>query len=55
MLSDRILKILRCPKCHGELTYDRSKGELNCVKCSRKYEVKNGIPIMLENDEPARP
>ncbi|HUL42829.1 MAG TPA: Trm112 family protein [Bacteroidota bacterium] len=54
MLSDRLLKILRCPKCHGELKYDAPREQLTCVKCRRTYEVKNGIPIMLENNEPAR-
>jgi len=55
MLSDRVLKILRCPKCRGELTYDPSKEQLTCVKCSRKYEVRNGITIMLETNEPTPP
>ena len=49
------LKILICPYCHGELEIEVRKEEkeeiveglLKCKSCDRKYEIREGIPIML--------
>ena len=48
-LSKKLLSILACPDCHGDLAYTKkaSKESLKCKRCRRVYEVKNGIPIML--------
>ena len=43
----RLLKILACPICRGDIKYNESKQELKCNKCSKKYKVKDGIPVML--------
>lgn len=47
MLDDKLLEILVCPKCKGELVYDKEKDELTCNSCRLIYEVKDDIPIML--------
>lgn len=47
MLDQRLLEILVCPKCKGELEYREAAGELVCHACRLRYEVRNGIPIML--------
>lgn len=47
MLKRELLEILVCPKCKGELEYDRTKEELLCHKCRLAYPVKDDIPIML--------
>jgi len=47
MLDDRLIEILACPKCKGDLDYDREKEELTCGKCRLMYEIKDDIPIML--------
>jgi hypothetical protein len=47
MLDDKLLEILVCPKCKGELEYDKEKDELTCHSCRLIYEVKDDIPIML--------
>ncbi len=44
-LDSRLLKILVCPVCHGELKPEGEK--LACSKCRKKYPVRNGIPILL--------
>jgi uncharacterized protein YbaR (Trm112 family) len=47
MLSEELLKILACPKCKGDLEYDRQNEKLICHGCRLLYEIKDGIPIML--------
>jgi len=48
MLDDRLLEILACPKCKGELDYRTSPDEaLVCGSCKLVYEVRDSIPIML--------
>jgi hypothetical protein len=47
MLDDKLLEILACPKCKGDLEYDRENERLICNACRLRYEVKDDIPIML--------
>lgn len=47
MLKRELLDILVCPKCRGELHYDRTREELVCNACKLAYPVKDDIPIML--------
>jgi len=52
MLRKELLDILCCPKCKGDLVYDKERSTLTCRKCSSVYPVKNDIPIMLvEHDK----
>ena len=48
-LDDRLLEILVCPKCKAELEYRVGEEEeaLLCHACGLKFEVDEGIPIML--------
>ena len=47
MLSDKLLDILACPKCKGDLEYNQEEDVLICHKCRLKYDIKDDIPIML--------
>lgn len=47
MLDDRLLEILVCPKCRGELDHRTSPEELVCPSCELRYPVEDGIPVML--------
>ena len=47
MLSKDLLDILVCPKCKGDLEYDREKNKLVCEKCRLKYSIEDDIPVML--------
>lgn len=47
MLDERLLEILVCPKCRGELEYRSEGPELVCHACKLRYEVREGIPVML--------
>lgn len=43
-----LLEILVCPLCKGPLKYDREKQELICRPDRLAYPIRDGIPIMLE-------
>jgi uncharacterized protein YbaR (Trm112 family) len=46
-IDSRLLEILICPACHGELTaLDADRG-LECAGCGRVYPIRDGIPVML--------
>ena len=47
MLKKELLDILACPKCKGDLEYDKKNSKLICQACRLKYDVKDDIPIML--------
>jgi len=49
-MDRRLLSILVCPVCKGELKYDREQGELLCFADSLAYPVRDGIPVMLEEE-----
>ncbi len=55
MIDPKLLEILACPACKTEvkLVGDR----LICVKCGRRYPIRDGIPVMLveEADQPNPP
>nr|MBN2278579.1 Trm112 family protein [candidate division Zixibacteria bacterium] len=46
-LSDRLLEIIVCPKCKGELTYKKDENRLNCQSCRLAFRVENDIPVLL--------
>jgi uncharacterized protein YbaR (Trm112 family) len=47
MLSKELLDILVCPKCKGDLEYDKKNAKLICRACRLKYSIQDDIPIML--------
>lgn len=42
-----LLDILACPKCKGDIVYDKEKNGLICNACKLMYPIKDDIPIML--------
>jgi len=46
-LDEKLLKILACPKCKGDLEYDEPGSRLICKACKLAYPVKDDIPVML--------
>ena len=51
MLKKELLDILACPKCKGDIEYDKKKNKLLCHKCRLRYNVLEGdIPDMLIED-----
>ena len=52
-MDPKLLELLVCPVTKGPLTYDRDKQELVSRSARLAYPVRDGIPILLENE--ARP
>lgn len=47
VLSQDLLSILVCPRCHSDLAYDQSAQNLTCEACRLRYRVVDDIPVML--------
>jgi uncharacterized protein YbaR (Trm112 family) len=47
MLEQKLLDILACPKCKGNLDYKSEKEQLVCNACRLIYRIEEDIPIML--------
>lgn len=45
-----LLQTLICPVSRGPLTYDKEAGELISKKAGLAYPVREGVPIMLEDE-----
>ncbi|HLD49500.1 MAG TPA: Trm112 family protein [archaeon] len=48
MLSKELLSVIACPKCKGNVKYDKNK--LVCNKCRLRYKIIDDIPDMLIED-----
>ncbi|HMK33841.1 MAG TPA: Trm112 family protein [Desulfomonilaceae bacterium] len=46
-IHEKLLEILVCPKCKGDLVLTEAGDGLICNACRLKYEIKDDIPIML--------
>ena len=49
-IDPRLLEIRVCPLCKGPLVYRKEAAELVCKADRLAYPVKDGIPVMLEDD-----
>ncbi|MFA0569813.1 Trm112 family protein [Vibrio gallaecicus] len=49
-MDHRLLEIVACPVCKGKLTFDKDKQELICKVDRLAYVIKEGIPVLLENE-----
>ena len=49
-MDKKLLEILVCPSCKGPLYYRRSADELICRADRLAYPVRDGIPVMLEEE-----
>jgi len=48
MIDEEILKILACPVCQGGV--ERKENKIVCLKCGRRYPIKDGTPVMLVDE-----
>ncbi|MGR3616957.1 MAG: Trm112 family protein [Paracoccaceae bacterium] len=46
----RMLEVLVCPRAHGPLEYAAETQELISKSANLAYPIRNGIPIMLEDE-----
>lgn len=49
-MDPRLLEILVCPVCKGKLEFNRTAQELICKPCQLAYPVRDGIPIMMQDE-----
>jgi uncharacterized protein YbaR (Trm112 family) len=49
-MESRLLEILVCPLCKGSLRHDREQQELICRADKLAFPIRDGIPVMLENE-----
>lgn len=52
-MDSKFLELLVCPVTKGPLEYDRERQELRSRSARLAYPIRNGIPVLLENE--ARP
>lgn len=50
MIDKKLLSILVCPVSKAPLVYDEDKQELVCKASGLAYPVREGIPVMLEEE-----
>lgn len=49
-MDAKLLEILVCPLCKGPLVYRKNEQELVCKPCRLAYPIRDGIPVMLEEE-----
>ncbi|KEY57350.1 Trm112 family protein [Serratia sp. DD3] len=49
-MDHRLLEIVACPLCNGKLYYNKAHQELVCKLDSLAYPLRDGIPVLLENE-----
>jgi uncharacterized protein YbaR (Trm112 family) len=47
MIDQKLLSILVCPVCKGELRYDKTAAELICRIDRLAFPIKDDVPVML--------
>lgn len=52
-LDPQLLEILVCPKCRGPVDLVEDPPSLVCESCRLRYEIRDGIPIMLIDEASA--
>jgi hypothetical protein len=50
MISKELLDILVCPVCKEEVKLTPDEKFLKCIKCGRKYPIRDDIPVMLPEE-----
>ncbi len=53
MLDTRLLDILVCPRCRGELELQQAPPALLCGVCKLRYPIRDDIPILLIDEAEA--
>ncbi|KAB2915318.1 MAG: Trm112 family protein [Dechloromonas sp.] len=49
-MDARLLDILVCPICKGNLEYHKAEAELVCKPCRLAFPIRDDIPVMLEDE-----
>lgn len=49
-MDTKLLQLLVCPVTKGPLIYNKAKNELISKSARLAYPIKDGIPVMLEDE-----
>ena len=49
-MDKKLLDILVCPLCKGKLVYRKDRQELICKADRLAFPIRDGIPVMLEEE-----
>lgn len=49
-MDTRLIELLVCPVTKGPLEFDREKQELISRSARLAYPIRDGIPVLLENE-----
>ena len=49
-MDKKLLDILVCPLCKGKLVYHKKAGELICRADRLAFPIRDGIPVMLQEE-----
>lgn len=49
-MDAKLLEILVCPLCKGPLVYRKAAEELICKADRLAFPIRDGIPVMLEEE-----
>jgi len=49
-MDSKLLQILVCPVTKGPLIYNKAKNELISKSARLAYPIRDGIPVMLEEE-----
>ncbi|MBN2158893.1 MAG: Trm112 family protein [Spirochaetes bacterium] len=50
MIDTKLIEILACPACRGDIEYNAKEEKIVCIECGRRYPVRDGIPVMLVDE-----
>lgn len=53
MIDPKLLEILACPACTTDVKLEGER--LVCVRCGRRYPIRDGIPVMLVEEAEVPP
>lgn len=48
-MDKKLLEIMACPICKGELIFRKKEQELICKADRLAFPIREGIPVMLED------
>ena len=49
-MNKKLMRILACPVCKGELEYIKKNDEMLCQRDGLAFPVREGIPVLLDVD-----
>ena len=49
-MDKKLIAMLACPVCKGDLKLDRERNELVCYGDGMAFPIREGIPVMLATE-----